>query len=209
MASWQCRCPSTSTTGRPTRKEWSAACVGCSSKARPTCQVANFCCEQSDNWDYFICRAHDRPLWCQSSSLFILSKVFQDKDTTGHPREQTHWAGEIWMQYLWKEVSSERRSEEPRTAARRREGLHLRPLWKVFCQRRLPENTHESARKERGSATKTSKKVLTKLCQESSKRWNYLTFCYFQEASRPWKVVYTGLHVNCDISRKCFGGMST
>ena len=52
MASWQCRCPSTSTTGRPTRKEWSAACVGCSSKARPTCQVGNFSCEQSDNWDY-------------------------------------------------------------------------------------------------------------------------------------------------------------
>ena len=118
----------------------------------------NFCC---DGWDDFICRAYDRPLWCQSSSLFILSKVFQDEDTAGHPREQAHWAGEIWMQYLWKEVSSERRSEEPRTAARGREGLHLRPLWKVFCQRRLPENTHESARKERGSTTKTSKKVLT------------------------------------------------
>ena len=165
----------------------------------------NFCC---DGWDDFICRAYDRPLWCQSSSLFILSKVFQDEDTAGHPREQAHWAGEIWMQYLWKEVSSERRSEEPRTAARGREGLHLRPLWKVFCQRRLPENTHESARKERGSTTKTSKKVSTKLCQESSKRWNYLTFCYFQEASRSWKVVYTGLHINCDISGQCFGGMS-
>ena len=43
---------------------------------------------------------------------------------------------------------------------------------------------------------------------ESSERWNYLTFCYFQEASRPWKVVYTGLHVNCDISGQRVGGMS-
>ena len=42
----------------------------------------------------------------------------------------------------------------------------------------------------------------------ASERWNYLTFCYFQEASRSWKVVYTGLDVNCDISGQCFGGMS-